>query len=61
MGLLGYAFEARLALGEIEMSSGNRAAGRGRLESLQKDANQKGLGLIAQQAASAMQEVTAQP
>jgi DNA-binding winged helix-turn-helix (wHTH) protein/tetratricopeptide (TPR) repeat protein len=61
MGLLGYAFEARLALGEIEMSSGNRAAGRGRLESLQKDASQKGLGLIAQQAASAMQEVTAQP
>jgi ATP/maltotriose-dependent transcriptional regulator MalT len=28
MGLLNYAFEARLALGELEMSSGNRAAPR---------------------------------
>jgi hypothetical protein len=37
--LLVYAFEARLALGEIEMTSGNRAAGRSRLESLLKDAN----------------------
>ena len=61
MGLLNYAFEARLALGEIEISSGNRAAGRGRLESLLKDANDRGLGLIAREAASAMNEVTAQP
>ncbi len=60
-GLLNYAFEARLALGELDMTSGNRAAGRGRLESLRKDANDRGFGLIAQQAASAMTEATAQP
>ena len=61
MGLLNYAFEARLALGEIEMTSGNRVAGRGRLESLLKDANDRGFGLVARQAASALKEVTAQP
>jgi DNA-binding winged helix-turn-helix (wHTH) protein/tetratricopeptide (TPR) repeat protein len=60
-GLLNYAFEARLALGELDMNNGNRAAGRGRLESLRKDANDRGFGLIAQQAASAMTEATAQP
>jgi hypothetical protein len=43
------------------MNNGNRAAGRGRLESLRKDANDRGFGLIAQQAASAMTEATAQP
>jgi len=58
-GLLVYAFEARLALGEIEMTSENRAAGRSRLESLLKDANERGFGLIAQQAGSALREVTA--
>jgi hypothetical protein len=60
-GLLNYAFEARLALGELDMTSGNSTAGRGRLESLRKDANDRGFGLIAQQAASAMTEATAQP
>ena len=59
MGLLVYSFEARLALGEIEITSGNRDAGRGRLETLLKDANQRGFGLIARQAASALKEVTA--
>ena len=59
MGLLVYAFEARLALGELEMTSGDRAAGRGRLESLLKDANDRGFGLIARQAASALSETTA--
>jgi len=58
-GLLVYTFEARLALGELEMTSGNRASGRGRLESLLKDANERGFGLIARQAASALKEVTA--
>jgi hypothetical protein len=57
--LLVYTFEARLALGELEMTSGNRASGRGRLESLLKDANERGFGLIARQAASALKEVTA--
>jgi tetratricopeptide (TPR) repeat protein len=52
-GFLGYQLEARLALGEIEIKSGQAAAGRARLEALGKDANAKGFLLIARKAAQA--------
>jgi tetratricopeptide (TPR) repeat protein len=53
-GFVGYQFEARFALGEIEMESGKSAAGQARLEALEKDAKAKGFGLIARKAASAL-------
>jgi len=40
---LGRQFEACLALGEIEMNSGQTAAARARLAQLEKDAKAKGL------------------
>jgi hypothetical protein len=49
-GYLGYQFEARLALAEIEMKSGKTSAGRARLEALQREAAAKGFGLIARKA-----------
>jgi serine/threonine protein kinase/Tfp pilus assembly protein PilF len=49
-GYTGYSFEARLALGEIEIKSGHVAAGRARLESLEQDARGKGFLLIARKA-----------
>ncbi len=52
-GLINLEFEARLALGEIELQSGNKAKGQARLESLEKDARAKGFGLIARNAALA--------
>jgi len=52
-GFAGYQLEARLALGEIEMKSGNPSAGRDRLEALEKEAKAKGFGLIARKAAAA--------
>ena len=45
-------FEARLALGEIELKSGKTPKGRARLVALEKDANDKGFLLIARKAAS---------
>jgi serine/threonine protein kinase/tetratricopeptide (TPR) repeat protein len=48
---LGYQFEARLALGQIEMKSGDAAAGRARLSALETEAKAKGFGLIARKAA----------
>ena len=53
-GFVNYALEARLALGELEVTSGNRTDGRGHLESLLKDASEKGFRLVAQQAAVAL-------
>ncbi|MFY9531984.1 MAG: tetratricopeptide repeat protein, partial [Candidatus Acidiferrales bacterium] len=53
---LGYVpgqFEARLALGEIQMKSGKTAAGRARLAALEKDATTKGFLLIARKAHAA--------
>lgn len=50
-GLLYNQFEAELALGEVEVKSGNPARGRARLESLQKDSSPKGYHLIARRAA----------
>jgi len=43
-------FESRLALGEIEMKSGQIAAGRTRLAALEKEASEKGFILIARKA-----------
>ena len=48
-------FEARLALGEIEVKSGNSASGRSRLTALENDANAKGFGLIARKARAVLQ------
>jgi len=52
-GFANVAFDARLALGEIEMSSGD-PAGRSRLEALQKDAANSGFSLIARKAAAVL-------
>jgi hypothetical protein len=43
-------FEARLALGEIEMNWGDKQAGRGQLATLEQKAQATGFGLIACQA-----------
>ena len=53
-GFLEYEFAARLALGEVELASGRTAAGRARLETLQKDATAKGFLLVARQSADAL-------
>jgi tetratricopeptide (TPR) repeat protein len=52
-GLTGLLLEARLALGEIEVKSGDRAAGRAHLAALQTDATAKGYLLIARKASAA--------
>ena len=59
-GFLSYAFEARLALGEIELHTGNRASGRRRLESLMKDAADKNFELLAREAATDLKQVAQQ-
>ena len=46
-------FEARLALGEVQMKSGKTAAGRAHLTVLEKDATAKGFLLIARKARAA--------
>jgi hypothetical protein len=51
-GYLGYEFQSRLALGEIEMKSGQIAVGRARLQTLERDAKAKGFLLIARRAAA---------
>jgi tetratricopeptide (TPR) repeat protein len=51
LGLVGIAFEARLALGEMELALGRRAAGRARLAALTKEAEALGFTLIARKAA----------
>jgi tetratricopeptide (TPR) repeat protein/TolB-like protein len=50
-GLLPLAFEARLALGELEVRS-SRAAGQAQLRQLQKEAEGKGFGWVASRAAA---------
>ncbi len=47
-------FEARLALGEIELASGDAKAGRAELVTLTKDARAKGFRLIARKASTAL-------
>jgi len=51
-GYVGDQLECRLALEEIELKSGKTPASRSRLEQLQKDAKEKGFGLIARKAAA---------
>jgi tetratricopeptide (TPR) repeat protein len=53
-GFAGYQFEACLSLGEMEVKSGHAAAGRARLQALEKDATPKGFLLIARKAAAAL-------
>jgi eukaryotic-like serine/threonine-protein kinase len=48
------ALEARLAFGEIEINSTDKAAGRTHLEALEKDATAQGFRLIAHSAATAL-------
>ena len=48
------ALEARLALGEIELNSGNHAAGCAQLEALEKDARRGGFHLVARKADAAL-------
>lgn len=50
-GFIEYQFEARLALGKVDIRSGRVAAGQTRLSTLQKDAQEKGFLLIARKAA----------
>jgi eukaryotic-like serine/threonine-protein kinase len=52
LGYIGYQFDARLALGELEIKSGNPAAGRAGLSALEKEARAKGYLSIARQAAA---------
>ena len=52
-GFVPYALESRLALGEIEASSGKMGSGRVLLAALQRDAAMKGFSLIADRAAAA--------
>jgi len=47
LGLRFIEFDARLALGEIELTSGNFRSGRATLASLKRDAQAAGFGLIA--------------
>jgi tetratricopeptide (TPR) repeat protein len=51
-GYVGYEFQSRLALGEIEVKSGKTAAGRARLLALERDAKAKGFLLVARRAAA---------
>ncbi len=53
LGFVPYQFEARLALGEMEMRFGKTPAGRARLRALEKDATAKGFFLIARKAHAA--------
>ncbi|MGB2620805.1 MAG: tetratricopeptide repeat protein [Candidatus Acidiferrum sp.] len=48
------AIKAHLALGEIQMKFGDRAAGRALLESLERDSSSKGLLVVARKAAAAL-------
>jgi tetratricopeptide (TPR) repeat protein len=50
IGLVGIVFEARLALGEMEVAAGRRVTGLARLAALKKDADARGFALIARKA-----------
>jgi hypothetical protein len=54
IGVVPAQLEIRLALGEIEMKSGETAKGRARLNALRAEAAAKGFGLIARKAGSAL-------
>jgi eukaryotic-like serine/threonine-protein kinase len=51
-GYLGYQLESRLVIAEIQKKSGKFVLSRAELEQLQKDAQEKGFGLIARRAAT---------
>ena len=51
MGFLDRALDAGVALGSVEVQSGDQAAGRTLLAEVEKSANDKGFGLVAHQAA----------
>lgn len=51
------ALEARFALGDIEVSSEERGAGRANLAALERDAGEKGFHLIAQKAAARLHAI----
>lgn len=51
LGFLNYTFEGRLALGELEIASGNRAVATTQLKVLQKDAAERGWNRVANAAA----------
>jgi DNA-binding winged helix-turn-helix (wHTH) protein/tetratricopeptide (TPR) repeat protein len=53
LGYMGIQLDARLALAEIEMKSGQTTAGRSRLTAIEADAKAKGYNLIARKAATA--------
>ena len=55
LGLSQYQFEARLALGEMEMKSKETATGRAHLAALERDATARGFLLIARKAHAAQQ------
>ncbi len=57
-GFVGFEFEARLVLGEVEMKSGNTAAGRALLATLEEEATAKGFLLIARKAQAAAGQAT---
>jgi tetratricopeptide (TPR) repeat protein len=52
LGLFRWQLEASLALGQIQIKGPNRAAGRTRLQALEKSARAKGFELIARKAAA---------
>jgi len=56
-GFLGYQFDARLALAEIETKAGRGALARGSLEKLEKDARARGYQAIARNAAHALEKL----
>jgi tetratricopeptide (TPR) repeat protein len=58
LGFLKDRYEALLALGELELTSGTRAAGRKRLEALSRESEAKGFGLVARRAEKVLKEQT---
>jgi len=53
LGLVELQFDARLAIGEIEMNAGKSAEGRAHLEALEKDATEKGFLLFVRKSHAA--------
>ncbi|MGC2718403.1 MAG: hypothetical protein WA209_02355, partial [Candidatus Acidiferrales bacterium] len=52
-------YDARLALGETQIASGKKDAGRATLRALAQDAKAHGFGLMAQKAQAVVAGVTA--
>lgn len=57
LGWLYYEMDARLALGQIEIASGNKDSGRAILQALQKEAAEKGQGLVGGKAAATLSKI----